>query len=104
MRAWGFAPKSVLTWVKPRGKTGYYFHNVTEHVLFGVRGHLSVKLAAASIRTHFEAPTGAHSEKPDLFYDIVRAASHGSYGEAFQRKVRPDFANVYAISVAEAAS
>jgi len=26
-----------------------------------------------------------HSEKPESFYDLVRAASHPPYGEAFQR-------------------
>ena len=102
MAGWGFTQKGVLTWVKPSFGIGSYFRNSTEHVLFGVRGHLPTKPAAASIRTHFEAPPSAHSEKPEAFYDIVRAASHAPYGEAFQRKVRPDFANVYA-ATAEAA-
>jgi hypothetical protein len=28
------------------------------------------------------------------FYEIVRAASYPSYGEAFQRQARPDFVNL----------
>lgn len=95
MARWGFAQKSLLTWTKPGFGLGAYFRNSTEHVLFGVRGHLPTKPAAASIRTHFEAPPGAHSEKPEAFYEIVSAASHGPYGEAFQRKARPDFRSLY---------
>ena len=60
--------------------------------------------AAQSIPSYFEAPTGAHSAKPERFYDIVRAASYPPYGEAFQREARPGFANIYTAQTAEAAS
>jgi hypothetical protein len=40
-----------------------------------------------------------HSEKPERFYDIVRAASFPPYGEAFQRTPRSDFANLFAETV-----
>ena len=81
MAAWGFAHKTMLTWVKPRWGLGSYFRNSTEHVLFGVRGELRTRSDA--IATHFEAPVGKHSEKPEVFYDIVRQASYGPFGEAF---------------------
>jgi ParB/RepB/Spo0J family partition protein len=91
--AWGFAYKSILTWVKPRFGLGSYFRNSTEHVLFGVRGALMTR--STSTATHFEAPVGEHSEKPERFYEIVRAASYPPYGEAFQRKARPDFVSLF---------
>jgi len=93
MSAWGFQHKTVLTWIKPRWGLGAYFRNSTEHVLFGVKGDLSTR--SDSISTHFEAPMGVHSEKPDHFYDIVRQASYAPYGEAFQRTARPDFTNLF---------
>lgn len=93
MARWGFQHKTVLTWVKPRWGLGAYFRNSTEHVLFGVRGELRTR--SDSIATHFEAPMGAHSEKPDLFYEIVCKASYEPYGEAFQRTERDGFTNVY---------
>jgi N6-adenosine-specific RNA methylase IME4 len=93
---WGFQYKTMLTWVKPRWGLGSYFRNQTEHVLFGVRGELRTR--SDSISTVFEAPTGEHSEKPEAFYDIVRGASYGPFGEVFQRKARPDFRNVYVSS------
>ncbi len=93
MAHWGFQHKTVLTWVKPRWGLGSYFRNSTEHVLFGVRGELRTRVD--NIATHFEAPVGEHSEKPDEFYDIVRRASYPPYGEAFQRQPRPDFRNLF---------
>jgi N6-adenosine-specific RNA methylase IME4 len=94
MAKWGFAHKTVLTWVKPRIGLGSYFRNTTEHVLFGVHGK-NVKTRRDDIPTHFEAPTLDHSEKPEKFYEIVRAASYPAYGEIFQRAPRPDFQNLY---------
>jgi ParB/RepB/Spo0J family partition protein len=93
MAAWGFTHKSVITWVKPRFGLGVFFRGSTEHCLFGVRGHLMTRSTA--IATHFEAPVGAHSEKPERFYEIVREASYLPAGEAFQRKTRDGFTNLY---------
>jgi len=101
MREWGFNHKTVLTWVKPRIGLGSYFRNSTEHVLFGTRGDQSTR--RSDIPTHFEAPVGKHSEKPEAFYEIVRAASYpsdGKFGEIFQREERPDFKNLYALKQA----
>ena len=94
---WGFAYKSTLTWKKPRWGQGQYFRNQTEHVLFAVRGELRTR--SDSISTIFEGdlPPGAlHSEKPEALYQIIRAASYPLYGEAFQRRARPDFVNSFA--------
>ena len=57
-----------------------------------------------SISTLFEAPVGKHSEKPEKFYEIVRAASYPPYGEAFQRKARPEFVNLFEQQVAREAA
>ena len=34
MEAWGFTPRSPLTWVKPRLGLGNYLRNATEHLIF----------------------------------------------------------------------
>lgn len=91
---WGFAYKTVLTWRKPKWGTGRYFRNDTEQVLFATRGGLMTRSDA--IGSGFEAPVGAHSAKPDAFYDLVRAASHAPYGEGFQRQARPGFTDLFA--------
>lgn len=94
MAQWGFQHKTVLTWVKPRLGLGSYFRNSTEQVLFGVRGELRTRVD--NIPTHFEAPMGKHSEKPNHFYDeIVKIASYPPYGEVFQRKERDWLPNLF---------
>jgi N6-adenosine-specific RNA methylase IME4 len=102
MAKWGFAHKTVLTWVKPRIGLGSYFRNSTEHALFGVRGNM--KTRRDDMPTHFEAPTTGHSIKPEKFYEIVRAASYPEFGELFQREARPDFKNLYQPKAAGAAA
>lgn len=92
---WGFQHRSVLTWVKPSFGNGSYFRNSTEHVLFATFGDTTTREAANSIPTHFEAPRGKHSEKPEAFYEIVRAASFPPYGEGNQRRRRPDFHDLF---------
>lgn len=94
-RAWGFSPKTVLTWVKtrhdspctPSMKTGYYFRGATEHVLFCVRGSLRLK-AERAIPTAFLWPRLPHSVKPAAFYGVVEEASPGPYLELFARRPR----------------
>jgi N6-adenosine-specific RNA methylase IME4 len=93
---WGFEHRGVITWIKPPPfGQGDYFRNSTEQVLFATLGDTTTRPAAASLPTHFEAPRGEHSEKPEKFYDIVRAASYPPYGEGNQRQPRPDFVNLF---------
>lgn len=93
---WGFQHRTILTWIKPPPfGLGSYFRNSTELCLFATLGNTTTRPAAASLPTHFEAPRGEHSEKPEQFYDIVRAASYPPYGEGNQRQARPDFTNLF---------
>jgi len=92
-RAWGFKPKTILTYgkVQPDGKpsmkTGYYFRGATEHVLFCVRGSLPLQTDVA-LPTLWLWPRLGHSVKPDAFFDLVEQASPGPYLEMFSRRAR----------------
>lgn len=92
-RAWGFKPKTILTYgkVKPDGsvsmKSGYYFRGATEHVLFCVRGSLPLSTDEA-LPTLWLWPRLGHSVKPDAFFDLVEQASPGPYLEMFSRRAR----------------
>lgn len=94
VRAWGFAPKTVLTWVKtrqddpskPSMKTGYYFRGATEHVIFGVRGSLRTKGTAPTAFMHPRVKQ--HSAKPAAFFHQVTCWSPGPYLEIFSRVPR----------------
>lgn len=86
--AWGFEYRSFLTWEK-QGTLGmgFHFRNQTEHVLFGVRGNLPIPPERRE-RNIFRAPKGAHSAKPDCFYDLVERVSPEPRLELFARRAR----------------
>lgn len=94
--AWGFAQKTIITWVKtnvgsvkPTQGTGHYFPNNTEHMLFCVRGKLPTSRLAKSIGTTIYAPRAKHSQKPAKAYRLVEDSSPGPWLEVFSRTQRP---------------
>ena len=99
MKAWGFTYKSNLVWHKVRkdggsdGRgVGFYFRNVTELILFGVRGKSARTLAPARSRVNLLATRKReHSRKPDEQYEIIEACSSGPYLELFARGTRKDW-------------
>lgn len=88
-RAWGFVPKSLLTWVKSENGAGmgYFFRGDTEHVMFCVRGQLPIP-SERRLSNVFRGPRGPHSAKPDSFLDVVEQVSPGPYVELFARRAR----------------
>ena len=93
MSAWGFTYKSNLVWHKIRkdggsdGRgVGFYFRNVTEVILFGVRGKNARTLSPARRQVNLLASQKReHSRKPDEQYAIIEACSPGRYLELFAR-------------------
>ena len=99
MEAWGFTYKSNLIWHKVRkdggsdGRgVGFYFRNVTEMILFGVRGKNIRTLAPGRRQVNLLATRKQeHSRKPDEQYSIIEACSEGPYLELFARGTRPNW-------------
>lgn len=97
MQAWGFTYKTNLVWHKirkdggPDGRgVGFYFRNVTELVLMGVRGKNARTLAPGRRQVNFlKTQKREHSRKPDEFYEIVESCSSGPRLEMFARGSRP---------------
>ena len=97
MKAWGFTYKTNLIWEKirhdgqPDGRgVGFYFRNVTEMLLFGVRGDKNRTLAPARSQVNLiRTMKREHSRKPDEMIPIIEACSSGPYLELFARGVRP---------------
>lgn len=100
MAAWGFEYKSNIVWEKvrkdggPDGRgVGFYFRNVTELVLFGVRGKNARTLPPGRRQVNFLATRKReHSRKPDEQYQIIEACSPGPRIELFARGSRPGWA------------
>jgi len=96
MQAWGFTYKSNIVWHKVRkdggsdGRgVGFYFRNVTELLLFGVRGKNARTLAPGRRQVNlFGTRKREHSRKPDEQYSIIEACSPGPYLELFGRGTR----------------
>lgn len=88
MEAWGFTPRSPLTWIKPRFTLGVYLRNATEHVLFGTRGKAPVHFRSQP--TWMFAPLQDHSHKPEEQYAVIdRVSGPGPKLELFARRKQP---------------
>jgi N6-adenosine-specific RNA methylase IME4 len=92
MEAWGFTYKSNLVWYKtrkdggPDGRgVGFYFRNVTELILFGVRGSMRTLSPGRTQVNLIASRKREHSRKPEEIYDLVEACSPGPYLEIFAR-------------------
>ena len=90
MEAWGFTPRSPLTWIKPRLGLGQYLRNATEHLILGTRGKAPVAFRAQP--TWMFAPLQEHSHKPEEQYAVIERISHGPYLELFARRRQPGWA------------
>jgi N6-adenosine-specific RNA methylase IME4 len=100
MEAWGFDYKSNIVWHKLRkdggsdGRgVGFYFRNVTEILLFGIRGKNARTLAPGRRQVNYiGSQKREHSKKPDEQYGIIEACSPGPYLELFARGARAGWA------------
>jgi N6-adenosine-specific RNA methylase IME4/DNA-binding phage protein len=95
MEAWGFTYKANVVWAKrrkdggPDGRgVGFYFRNVTELLLFGVRGSMRTLAPGRRQVNMIETRKREHSRKPDEQYDLIEACSPGPYLEMFARYPR----------------
>lgn len=95
MAAWGFTYKTNIVWYKVRKDggpdrrgVGFYFRNVTELLLFGVRGNCRTLEPGRSMPNIIVSQKREHSRKPDEQYEIIEQCSPGPYLELFARHRR----------------
>lgn len=96
LKAWGFEYKTNIIWEKvrkdgfPDGRgVGFYFRNVTEILLFGVKGGNNRTLDPARSQVNLvRSMKREHSRKPDEIIDIIQSCSPGPYLEMFARGCR----------------
>lgn len=100
MKAWGFEYKGNIVWEKvrkdgmPDGRgVGFYFRNVTELLLFGIKGDNNRTLAPARSQVNLiRTMKREHSRKPDEIIPIIEACSPGPFIELFARGDREGWA------------
>ena len=96
IKAWGFSYKTNLVWHKIRrdgcsdgSGVGFYFRNVTELVLFGVKGKSARTLDAGRTQVNLiPSQKREHSRKPDELYDLIERCSREKHLELFARTRR----------------
>lgn len=99
MDAWGFEYKGNIIWEKvrkdgqPDGRgVGFYFRNVTEMLLFGIRKRSMPNRTLAPARSQvnlIRTQKREHSRKPDEIIPIIEACSSSPRIELFARGIRP---------------
>ena len=100
MKAWGFQYKGNIVWEKirkdgePDGRgVGFYFRNVTEILLFGIRGNPNRTLPPARSQVNLiRTQKREHSRKPDEIIPIIEKCSPGPFIELFARGDREGWA------------
>jgi N6-adenosine-specific RNA methylase IME4 len=96
MEHWGFTYKTNIIWYKVRKDggpdrrgVGFYFRNVTEIILFGVRGKNARTLQPGRSQENIiSSRKREHSRKPDEQYELIEACSSGPRIELFARGPR----------------
>ncbi len=96
MEQWGFTYKTNIIWFKVRKDegpnrrgVGFYFRNVTEMILFGVKGENVRTLKPGRTQENIIiSRKREHSRKPDEQYQIIESCSWGPYIELFARGPR----------------
>ena len=99
MKAWGFEYKTNIIWEKvrkdgmPDGRgVGFYFRNVTEILLFGIKGNNNRTLQAGRSQVNLiRSMKREHSRKPDEIVDLIQSCSSGPYLELFARGNRDNW-------------
>lgn len=98
MESWGFEYKTNIVWEKvrkdggPDGRgVGFYFRNVTEILLFGIKKKSSPNRTLAPARSQvniIRTMKREHSRKPDEIIPIIEACSQAPRIELFARGIR----------------
>ena len=98
MDAWGFEYKSNIVWEKirkdgePDGRgVGFYFRNVTELLLFGIKKKSAPNRTLSPARSQvniLRTMKREHSRKPDEIIPIIESCSQAPRIELFARGTR----------------
>ncbi len=98
MESWGFTYKTNIVWYKirkdggPDGRgVGFYFRNVTELLLFGIRGSMRTLQPGRTQVNLISTRKQEHSRKPDETYGLIEACSPAPYLELFARDRVPNW-------------
>lgn len=87
LESWGFKYHLTMAWDKTNGLAMFGFNRQTEFILVGLKGKHNAYPKRKTVRTSFTAKSKRHSEKPDLFYDMLNVLD-GERIDLFARRKR----------------
>jgi N6-adenosine-specific RNA methylase IME4 len=73
IKAWGFEYRSQIIWKKPSIGLGRWIRSCHEILLIAVRGNPVAPAPGTQSLSVIEAPRGRHSEKPDVFAEMIES-------------------------------
>lgn len=96
LKSWGFEYKTNIIWYKVRKDggpdrrgVGFYFRNVTEMILFGIKGKNARTLQPGRSQENILiSQKREHSRKPDEQYKLIESCSKSPFLELFARGAR----------------
>ena len=89
MKAWGFERKSTLLWEKTQLGMGDYWRVCHEYLLLGTRGKAKFPSGQHAHRSVLQADRLKHSQKPDVFRQLIEKVGNAPRLELFGRRQEP---------------
>jgi N6-adenosine-specific RNA methylase IME4 len=71
LAAWGFRYRTHCVWAKDKIGLGFWFRNQHEILIVAAKGDIPAPAHGTQWSSLIEAKRGAHSSKPDVFYELV---------------------------------
>ena len=86
LKNWGFKFSCLMTWDKVKALNAYGFFRNSEFILYAHKGKTNRDFSKKNIPTCFREPLRRHSEKPKIFYDLIRRVTREPRIDIFARK------------------